>query len=93
MNLGLLRPGRFVAAHVAAVLLALTVGLATGHLLTALAAAAIGLGLSISISISKAIVEAHDGRLSVTSVEGVGTTFFADLPAVAQRLQVAAPAA
>ncbi len=89
MNLGLLRPGRFVAAHVAAVLLALTVGLATGHLLTALAAAAIGLGLSIS----KAIVEAHDGRLSVTSVEGVGTTFFADLPAVAQRLQVAAPAA
>ena len=39
MSLGLLRPGRFVAAHVAAVLVALAVGLATDHLLAALAAA------------------------------------------------------
>ena len=31
MNLGLLRPGRFVAAHLAAVLVALAVGLATRH--------------------------------------------------------------
>jgi PAS domain-containing protein len=41
MHLGLLRPGRFVAAHVAAVVVALAAGLATGHLLLALAAAAI----------------------------------------------------
>jgi PAS domain-containing protein len=44
MNLGLLRPGRFVAAHFAAVLAALAAGLATGHLLAALAAAGL-LGL------------------------------------------------
>ena len=44
MNLGLLRPGRFVAAHVGAVLVALAVGLATDHLLAALAAAGL-LGL------------------------------------------------
>jgi PAS domain S-box-containing protein len=41
-------------------------------------------GVGLGLSISKAIVEAHDGRLSVRSVEGVGTTFFVDLPAVAK---------
>src|SRR6185437_1044475 len=41
MNLGLLRPGRFVVAHVAAFLVAVAVGLATDQLLAALAAAAI----------------------------------------------------
>jgi len=41
-------------------------------------------GVGLGLSISKAIVEAHGGRLSVQSVEGVGTTFFVDLPAVAE---------
>ena len=41
MNFALLRPGRFVAAHLAAVLVALAVGLFTDHLLTALAAVAV----------------------------------------------------
>src|ERR1700682_1933687 len=49
MNLGLLRPGRFVAAHVAAVLVALTVALPTDHLLAALAAAGL-LGLLAHIA-------------------------------------------
>jgi PAS domain S-box-containing protein len=41
-------------------------------------------GVGLGLSISKAIVEAHHGRLSVHSVEGVGTTFFIDLPAAAK---------
>ena len=41
MNFALLRPGRYVAAHLAAVLVALAVGLFTDHLLTAFAAVAI----------------------------------------------------
>src|ERR1700730_7816398 len=49
MNFGLLRPGRFVAAHVAAVLVALAAGLATDHLLAALAAAGL-LGLIAHIA-------------------------------------------
>jgi PAS domain S-box-containing protein len=43
-------------------------------------------GVGLGLSISKAIVEAHDGRISVHSTEGVGTTFFVDLPAAAHRL-------
>jgi PAS domain S-box-containing protein len=43
-------------------------------------------GVGLGLSISKAIVEAHDGRISVRSAEGVGTTFFVDLPAAAHRL-------
>jgi PAS domain S-box-containing protein len=39
-------------------------------------------GVGLGLSISKAIVEAHGGRISVASIEGAGTTFFVDLPAV-----------
>ena len=39
-------------------------------------------GVGLGLSISKAIVETHGGKLSLRSVEGVGTTFFVDLPAV-----------
>ena len=49
-------------------------------------------GVGLGLSISKAIIEGHDGRISVTSVEGVGTTFFVDLPATAEGLQVVSAA-
>jgi PAS domain S-box-containing protein len=38
-------------------------------------------GVGLGLSITKAIVEAHGGRISVRSVEGKGTTFRIDLPA------------
>jgi Histidine kinase-, DNA gyrase B-, and HSP90-like ATPase len=38
-------------------------------------------GVGHGLSITKAIVEAHGGRISVQSVEGEGTTFRVDLPA------------
>jgi PAS domain S-box-containing protein len=38
-------------------------------------------GVGLGLSITKAIVEAHGGRISVRSVEGRGTTFRVDLPA------------
>jgi PAS domain S-box-containing protein len=41
-------------------------------------------GIGLGLAISKAIVEAHRGRLSCRSVEGEGTTFTVDLPAAPQ---------
>jgi signal transduction histidine kinase len=49
-------------------------------------------GVGLGLSISKAIVEAHDGRISVRSVEGAGTTFFVDLPATANRMRIVSAA-
>src|SRR5581483_3926658 len=46
-------------------------------------------GVGLGLSIAKAIVEAHDGRISMRSAEGVGTTFFVDLPALAHIQAVA----
>jgi signal transduction histidine kinase/CHASE3 domain sensor protein len=37
-------------------------------------------GVGLGLTIVKAIVEAHDGRVSVQSEEGVGTSFRVDLP-------------
>jgi signal transduction histidine kinase len=38
-------------------------------------------GTGLGLYISKAIVEAHAGRIGVASVEGAGTTFAVELPA------------
>ncbi len=37
-------------------------------------------GSGLGLSIAKAVLEAHDGRIDVASVEGEGTTMTARLP-------------
>ncbi|MDA0677461.1 MAG: ATP-binding protein, partial [Chloroflexi bacterium] len=37
-------------------------------------------GAGLGLTIAKRLVEAHGGELTVTSTEGVGTTFRVDLP-------------
>ena len=50
-------------------------------------------GVGLGLSITKAIVEAHGGRISVRSVEGKGTTFRIDLPAgIADRTAISSAA-
>lgn len=39
-------------------------------------------GLGLGLALSKAIVEAHNGKISFASEEGKGTTFFFDLPSI-----------
>ena len=46
-------------------------------------------GTGLGLAISKAIVDAHDGTIAVSSDEGHGTTFRASIP-VAARMEVAA---
>ena len=37
-------------------------------------------GTRLGLAIAKAIVEAHQGKIGVSSAEGQGTTFYFDLP-------------
>jgi two-component system NtrC family sensor kinase len=50
-------------------------------------------GTGLGLSLSYGIIQEHEGRISVESIPGAGTTFLVELPIVAQPSSVEEPAA
>jgi signal transduction histidine kinase len=50
-------------------------------------------GAGLGLTIAHDVVEGHGGTITVTSEEGVGTTFLVSLPASAEQVRAAAASA
>ena len=79
-----------VASVLAVTVIATVLALTAWYYRSAIVADQAIQGIGLGLAIVKAIVEAHDGVITVESVEGEGTVFRVELPLTAVRQPVAA---